>query len=74
MDSTGGKVKASFEKAFQTTSDQMVKELLNESGSTAVAALFQGKNLHISNCGDTRAILGQQAEGAHRLVPVELSR
>jgi len=73
MDSTGGKVKASFEKAFQTTSDQMVKELLNESGSTAVAALFQGKNLHISNCGDTRAILGQQAEGAHRLVPVELS-
>eukprot|EP00976_Prorocentrum_cordatum_P078674 1183217-Prorocentrum_minimum.AAC.4 len=55
LDSSNGKVKVAFEKAFEATSDQMVKELLNESGSTAVAALFQGKSLYISNCGDTRA-------------------
>ena len=60
-------------QAFEATSAQMCRELLRESGCTAISAVLRGAELSVANCGDTRAVLGKQGPGRSRIVAAPLS-
>lgn len=69
---TGG-IGVACEQAFEATSAQMCRELLRESGCTAISAVLRGAELSVANCGDTRAVLGKQGPGRSRIVAAPLS-
>mmetsp|Transcript_29397 Transcript_29397/g.56444 ORF Transcript_29397/g.56444 Transcript_29397/m.56444 type:complete len:390 (-) Transcript_29397:387-1556(-) len=70
---TTGNVVTAYEESFERTSAKLCRELLRESGCTAVGALIRGHELHVANCGDTRAVLGKQGPGRSRVVAAPLS-
>lgn len=52
----------------------VMREIINDSGATAVALLLRGSTVHVANVGDSRAVLARRsADGTNRLEALDLS-
>lgn len=73
-------LKSAFVSAFEATNRSLIRELgpkSNESGSSALAMVLTESNVTVSNCGDSRGLLGRQTrtiDGDLYLQPIELSK